>query len=141
VFTIDADGVDKTVSIFALGFEMAPEDQLADRASFTALADLLGDFGATVEGEQPFDVPAYAAMLESDNLEADDESTAWPWTDLTPGDFAAADPMSGLVLTPEQVALVTTIPNGGQAFIPVTSPDGMALRLSIRPFLPGDQQG
>ena len=138
MFTIDADGVAKTVSVYALGFEMAPEDQLADRASFAALADLLGDFGATVDGEQPYDVPAYAAMLEEDALEPGDASAPWPWTDLAPDAFVIGD-MAGVVLTPEQVAMVTTVPNGGQALIPVTSPEGAPLRLSIRPSLPEAQ--
>jgi hypothetical protein len=138
VFTIDADGVDTTVSVYALGFEMAPEDQLADRARFAALADLLSDFGASVDGEQPYDVPAYAAMLEEDALEPGDESTPWPWTALTTDAFVLGDPAAAVVLTPEQVAVVTTVPNGGQALIPVTSPDGAPLRLSIRPFLPDD---
>jgi hypothetical protein len=138
-FTIDADGVSKTVSVYALGFEMAPKGQKADRARFEVLAARLGDFGATVEGEQPYDVPGYAAMLEEDNVEIDDQATAWPWADLAPADFAVGDPSSAVVLTPEQVAMIATVPNGGQAFIPVTSPDGAALRLSIRPLLPDDQ--
>jgi hypothetical protein len=138
-FTIDADGASKTVSVYALGFEMAPKGQKADRARFEALAALLGDFGATVDGEQPYQVPAYAAMLEEDNVEIDDQATAWPWTDLAPADFTLGGPSSAVVLTPEQMAMVTSVPNGGQAFIPVTSPQGAALRLSIRPFLPDDQ--
>jgi hypothetical protein len=141
VFTIDADGIAKSVSIYALGFEMAPQDQLADRARFEVLADLLADFGATVDGEQPYDVPAYAGMLEEDALEPGDASSMpWPWTDLAHEAFVVGD-MAGVVLTPEQVAMVTTVPNGGQALIPVTSPDGAPLRLSVRPSLPHDQQG
>jgi hypothetical protein len=138
-FSIDADGVSRTVSVYALGFEMAPKGQKADRARFEALAALLGDFGATVDGEQPYDVPAYAAMLEEDNVEIDDQATEWPWPDLAPDAFALGDPSSAVILTPDRVAMVTSVPNGGQAFIPLTSPDGAALRLSIRPFLPDDQ--
>jgi hypothetical protein len=137
-FTIDAAGVDKTVSIFALGFDMAPEDQLEDRARFSVLAELLGDFGETVEGEQPYDVPAYPALLEADRSDAPEDGTAWPWTDILPDELVLEDAATGVALTPEQVAMVTTVPNGGQAFIPVTSPDGTPLVLSIKPLLPAE---
>lgn len=136
VFTIDAGGVDKTVSVFALGFDMAPEDQLDDRAGFASLAALLGDFGATLDGGQPFDVPAYQGMLEEDFSDEPPPAAAWPWSDVQPDDFALGDPAESVLLTPDQVALVTTVPNGGQASIPLTSPDGDALVLSVRPVLP-----
>ena len=136
VFTIDAGGVDKTVSVFALGFEMAPEDQLADRDRFAALRALLGDFGATVEGEQPFDVPAYQALLEEDLSDEPPAAMPWPWTDVEAGDFALGDPTTEVLLTPDQVAVVTTVPNGGQASIPVSSPDGDPRFLSVKPLLP-----
>jgi hypothetical protein len=135
VFTIDAGGVDKTVSVFALGFEMAPEDQLDAREQFAVLGALLGDFGATVDGEQPFDVPAYHALLEEDLSDEPLPAMPWPLTDVQPGDFALGDPTTEVLLTPDQVAAVTTVPNGGQASIPLTSPDGDPLFLSVRPLL------
>jgi hypothetical protein len=138
IFTVDAGGVDKTVSVFALGFDMAPEDQLADRDRFAVLAEILANFGDSVEGEEPFDVPAYPALLEADASDTPPEPTTWPWDDVMPGDFALGDPTTEVVLTPDQVAVVTTIPNGGQASIPVTSPEGVPLRLSVRPFLPNE---
>lgn len=136
VFDIDAGGVDKTVSVFALGFEMAPDDQLADRAQLAELAALLADFGSTVEGQQPYQVPAYAALLEEDFSDVPPAGVAWPWADVAPSDFVIGDPTTEVLLTPEHVAAVTTVPNGGQASIPVTSPDGAPLRLSVRPLLP-----
>jgi hypothetical protein len=136
VFTIDAGGVDKTVSVFALGFDMAPEDQLEDRAGFVTLAALLADFGASVEGEVDMAVPAYAAMLEADASDVPQEPTAWPWADVLPEDFVLGDPSTEVILAADQVSAVTTVPNGGQAFIPVTSPEGEPLVLSVRPLLP-----
>jgi hypothetical protein len=137
-FTIGAAGVDRTVSVHALGFDMAPEDQLEDRERFSVLAELLGDFGETVEGEIPYAVPAYPALLEEDRSDTPAEGIPWPWSDVLPESFVLRETSTDVVLTPEQVAMVTTVPNGGQAFIPVTSPDGIPLVLSVKPLLPAE---
>ena len=133
-FTIDAAGVDKVVAVHALGFEMAPEEDTEARAGFAALAGMLTSFEA--EGAVPFEVPAYAALLTPRPADDETEAVAWPWPELTlescPGDENAR---MG-TLTPEQVAAVTTVPNGGQVLIAITGPDGEPLSLTVRPFLP-----
>jgi hypothetical protein len=139
IFSVNAEGVDKVVSVFALGFDMAPEDQLEDRARFALLEEHLARFGEEVEGEVPYAVPGFPALLEEDFSDTVPEQAPWPWPDLAPDDFALGDPASPVVLTPEQVAAVTEVPNGGQAFIPIESPDGADLVLSLRPLLPDDR--
>jgi hypothetical protein len=55
---------------------------------------------------------------------------------VLPEDFVLGDPSTEVILAADQVSAVTTVPNGGQAFIPVTSPEGEPLVLSVRPLLP-----
>jgi len=136
-FSIDADGVQKTVVVQALGFDEAGIDDPEARAGFTALADALADFGTQVETSQPYAVPRYRAMLTEAWPELEGTPVAWPWDDLPPDAFGA-DLTTYPTLTPEQVAQVTTVPNGGQTFILVDTPDGVTMSLTIRSLLPDE---
>jgi hypothetical protein len=132
-FTIDAAGVDKVVAVHALGFDMAPQEDFDARVRFGALANLLTSFEAI--GALPYEVPAYAALLTSGGAES--STVAWPWPELSVGDdFQGDDDARVGTLTPEQLAAVTTVPNGGQVLIPVIGPKGAYWNLSVRPFLP-----
>ena len=133
-FTIDAAGVDKVVAVHALGFDMAPQEDFDARVGFKALADLLTSFEAV--GAVPYEVPAYAALLTPRRRRVRDRggrlALARAHARVVRGDENAR---MG-TLTPEQVAAVTTVPNGGQVLIAITGPDGEPLSLSVRPFLP-----
>jgi hypothetical protein len=145
VFTIDAGGLNKTVSIYALGMELPGGD--ADgpaRASFQGLADRLGDF--VKGGTSATDVYAptgYRATLAEGSPAPD--QIKWPWTDLKPTDFAfPIDPnafqSASLVLTPAQVdALGFKDVEGGLQGLAIESPDGSKVYgLSLRPLLPDE---
>jgi hypothetical protein len=143
IFLLDAYGVDKTVSVYALGFpplEPGPND--ADLARLTRLGATLSDFdawvaagGATAEGDyQPTEYLATIAPVSPD-----DTSTAAEWpvgevTLITPAELSNAL----VVLTPEQVAQVTDVPTGGFSAIYET-PDGGRVSVTIRPMLPGEE--
>ncbi len=135
-FTVDADGVDKVVVVEALGFdEQAPDPEA--RARFGALAAALSDFGSQVEASTPYDVPLYRAMLTEPWIEEPGEPAPWPW-DEQPGDLFGDGLDVIATLTPEQVAQVTSVPNGGQGYILLETPDGTLVSLAIRPLLPDE---
>ena len=143
VFTVNADGIDKTVSVYGLGFGDEGPDREAIRR-FETLAASLADpdawlpDGAAVTDFEPL---VYRGVFTEDDPEGP-ELVPWPWDDLTPADLQPVEDATAISqadLTPEQVALVTEVPNGGAFGIAIASPDGQAAwRLSIRPLLPDD---
>lgn len=136
VFTIDADGVDKTITIQALGFDSQAPDPEA-RARFQVLADQLTRFAEVANGATDFDVPRYRALLTDVWIDAPADAEAWPWEDVTPADFSG-DGWAVTTLTPEQVAMVVPVPSGGQGYIVLELPDGTQQSLAIRPLLPDE---
>jgi hypothetical protein len=138
IFTIDADGVSKQVTVQALGFNSDAPDQEA-RTQFQALADLLSDFGPQVESSSAYDAPLSQAMLSDVWIDQPAPAVVWPWTDLTPGDFSGQD-FALATLTADQVSQVAEVPNGGQGYIVVELSDGSQQSLAVKPLLP-DQLG
>jgi hypothetical protein len=143
VFTIDAGGVDKTVSATALGMDDPTNPDAAILAQLAGLQDLLDSFeeqADQVESIAPYEPAAYRGMLTQVWEGATDVAIAWPWPDVTLEDFVAPpDNVARYAeLTPEQVAAVTEIPSGGIMNVRVTAPDGSDWYLNIRPLLPGE---
>jgi hypothetical protein len=142
-FTIDAAGIQKTVSIQALSELVEGPDQV-ERQRFFALADLLDSFEEQVAAgnvltAEPYQPTAYRGILTPTYEGAQGTPIAWPWTDVALEDFLG-DPTGYRYaeLTPEQVALVTDVPSGGIASIMVETPDGGTAFLAVRPLLPGE---
>ena len=135
-FTVDADGVDKVVVVEALGFDDQAPDPDA-RARFESLAAVLSDFGSQVDVSRPYDVPLYRAMLSEPWIEDAGAPAPWPWAD-DPADLFGDGLDVIATLTPEQVAQVASVPNGGQGYILLQTPDGRLVSLTIRPLLPDE---
>jgi hypothetical protein len=149
VFEINADGMEKTVSVVALGLE--DQEPNADTAIKEALAELgarLRDFdaGGTLESTL-YEPAAYRGTLTpAEGLEGV-TITDWPWTDLTPADFALPEdqmalPQGKAVLTPEQAAAVGV--DGYQGGIPggvyVRDAEGRTYSFALRPLLPNETE-
>ena len=143
-FIIDADGVSKTVSAYALGFpnpEPGPDD--AELARLAALADTLTNFDAQVaaghvESSAVYQPTQYLAIVTPDASDGTTPASTWPITDVElvlPADGSAVT----LILTPEQVSQVTTVPTGGVGGLTYTTADGQRVNVTIRPMLPGEQ--
>jgi len=143
-FTVNAGGIKKTVSVYALGMEVQGAADGPARAAFQRLADHLGNFdsGGTIATDiyQPTD---YRAILMDGS--ATPGQVDWPWTDLKPSDFAfPADPnafqQATRVLTQAQVdALGLKDVQGGFQGLTIVSPDGgKSYSLSLRPLLPDE---
>lgn len=143
-FTVDAGGVKKQVSVYALGVDSpANGPDAADYAAFLKLGKKLSDFEAQVnegqvESAGVYEPAGYRGVLREGGAPVG--IIEWPWTDLAVDDFAV-DPDYGYgfaALTPEQVAKVTAEPSGGAYGISLRAPDGNEYSLMLRPLLPGD---
>lgn len=146
VFTIDAAGIDKAVSVYALGISDPTGPDASFYAAFEDLATLLSTFEQQVEKGNVLDAAPYEAEQYRVVLSEVDPSTApataWPWEDLTPADFIAFPDntaWSYAGLTPDQLSTITTVPSGGGMDVYVTSPDGATTyQVFWRPLLPGE---
>ena len=145
IFTINAGGVAKTVTVDALGMtdEIGPD--AAHRRGFAQLAQTITDLEARARSGELGDVVLYDPELYrvilfeafGDPVEAPLE---WPWSDVTLNDFEATgefDPPS-LVMTRENVAMLLEVPSGGHLGVWVEDSDGRMWQLGVRPLLPDE---
>jgi len=146
VFAIDADGVQKRVSVTALGANGATGGpDAAAYKSFQALAERLDEFPKHVSagefGKATNYVPTtYRAILSpgGDATGAD----PWPWPELSLSDFSADPNVNGALLgdiTSDEASQVTEVPTGGIADVTILGPDGQPYSLSLRPLLPDER--
>lgn len=147
IFTIEAGGTKKTVSIYALGMDNANMADGPALVAFKKLADLLADFdqGGTVATDV-YHPEAYRGVLfEAPGIEAADVRN-WPWPDLTPADFKPSADPNGVqfphrTMTPAEIDLLEiTDYEGGFQNAVVRDPDGKLYTFSLRPLLPGETE-
>ena len=146
VFTINAGGVEKTVSVYALGMDVQGSADAPARAAFQKLAQRLADFdqGGVFE-TAVYEPEAYRAVLmEAPGVQAPDVR-AWPWPDLEVTDFKPdADP-NGLqfphrTMTPSEIEKLNVKDfQGGFQGLVLTGSDSKLYTLSLRPLLPDDK--
>jgi hypothetical protein len=147
VFTVHAGGVDKTVSVYALGMDTQGGVDAPARAAFQKLRDRLTDFdqGGSIKTAIYEPKSFRGVLFDAAGIQAPDVRT-WPWKDLKVSDFALdADP-NGLqfphrTLDASQVgALDVKDVRGGFQGLPLAGTDGKLYTLSLRPLLP-DENG
>jgi hypothetical protein len=145
-FTVDAGGIKKTVSIYALGFDDPSSPDAAARTAFKKLADRLADFdqGGSIATDV-YTPDAYrATLIDSPGIAAPDIRD-WPWTNQTVADFKPdADP-NGLqfphkTMTTDEVALLDVKDfEGGFNGLALRGTDNKLYTLALRPLLPDDE--
>jgi hypothetical protein len=143
-FTVNAGGLKKTVSVYALGIDDPTSADVLARAAFQKLAATLGDFdqGGTIPS-QVFAPDRYRGIL-LDGGPGAPNARKWPWTDLKPSDFVApADPNSfqlpvRVLTVAEVAALRVDQVEGGLQGATLIGPDGKFYAFSLRPLLPDD---
>lgn len=145
VFTVRAGGIDKRVSVYALGLETPDSPDAPARAAFQALAERLQDFdkgGAFSTSE--YAPEQYRGILMDGGIGAPD-ARPWPWPDLRPADFAAnPDPnfsqFPSRVLSVAEVEAIGISPyRGGFQGLTLVGPgDGKTYSFSLRPLLPDE---
>jgi hypothetical protein len=146
IFTVDAGGIKKTVSIYALGFDDPSSPDAAARTAFKKLADRLADFdqGGSIATDVYTPEAYRATLIDSPGIAAPDIRD-WPWTDLTVADFKPdADP-NGLqfphkTMTTEEIALLGVKDfEGGFNGLVLRGTDNKLYTLALRPLLPDDE--
>jgi hypothetical protein len=147
VFSIDAGGIKKTVSVYALGMDpQAGDPDAIPKAAFKKLADRLADIdqGGSI-ATAVYEPETYrASIIESPGMVAPD-IIDWPWADLTVADFKPdADP-NGLsfphrTLTTDEVAKLGVKDfEGGFNGLALRGSDDKVYTLALRPLLPDDK--
>ena len=152
IFSIDAGGLKKSVSVYALGMQLPEAGQpgSADgpaRLAFQKLAEKLTTIDAG--GAYPSDVyrpTAYRGLLLDGTGIVAPDIKDWPWKSLKVTDFApSADPngqqLPHRTMTPDEIAAVgVTEPEGGFQNAVVHGPDGKTYTFSARPLLPDETE-
>lgn len=146
VFMVNAGGITKTVSIYALGLEI---DGMADgpaRAAFARLAGRLqniDDGGAITTAE--YAPERYRGIL-LDGQPGVPDARPWPWTGIAPADFVSnGDPnafqLPARILSTDDVQALAISPfQGGFQGLSLIGPaDGRLYTFSLRPLLPDEQ--
>jgi hypothetical protein len=144
VFTIDTPELSKTVSAYALGFEQpggSPDAEILARLD--KLADTLGAFeqqvdAGNVESAALYEPQGYLATFYPDWEGNTATPTPWPFSDVAVPTIPADGSYPQMVLSPDQVAQVTTVPSGGVGDLYFEDADGQRFHVAIRPLLPDD---
>jgi hypothetical protein len=147
IFTINAGGNSKSVSVYALGIEDPNMPDAAARAAFAELARRLVtlDQSGVITATDYEPVAYRGVLLESPGVVAPD-IIAWPWDDIAPADFTAdADP-EGIgfphrTMTPTEVdELGIEGYAGGIQNAVLAGPDGATYTFALRPLLPDETE-
>ncbi len=146
VFTVNAGGLAKTVSVYALGFEAPEVPDLAIRQVLANLRTHLLDIdqGGAVKTDV-YAPDRYRAILLEGQPGAPDQK-AWPWPEVKPAEFVSngdpnAMPLPARVMTAAEIEALGVTPfEGGFVGLPLAGPgDGKFYTLSVRPLLPDDK--
>ncbi len=155
LFTVNADGRQKQVSVYALGIGMAdpasPSPDDAILAAMAAFAERLRAFDQEIANGNATDVGLYAptrfrASLLEGGPGAEGAPRPWPWPMFGPDAFTVADQATGFgfpsrVLGGIELSLLgLESPEGGVSGISVVGPDGTVYGLGLRPLLPDEQR-
>lgn len=143
IFTIRAGGIEKTVSVYALGMDTEGGADAPARAAFQKLADRLTnlDKGGAVTSAVYMPTTYRAVLLEAPGIVAPDIRT-WPWDDVAIADFKPSADPNGLQfpfldMTAAQLDLLDVKDyEGGYQGLVITGPDGLLYTLNVRPLLP-----
>jgi hypothetical protein len=145
VFTLNADGATKTVSVVALGMDdPQPNADTAIKQALGELGTRLRDFDAGGSlGGTPYAAAAYEGVLTAQEGLEGVQFRDWPWTDLTPADFTVPNdpnvlPQGRATLTPEQAAAlgVEGYQNGIGGGVYLRDDEGKTYTFVLRPVLP-----
>lgn len=143
IFTIHAGGIDKTVSVEALGIGTWQGPDAPIMASLGRLGERMRDYTGHVVGETTWAPDRWRGVLTTD---AYNTPVAWPWSAIAPADFVQrTDPdaprFPTRTLSASDVAALGMGDTGGGFFgLALSGPDGKTYSLAIRPLLPDETQ-
>jgi hypothetical protein len=142
VFTIDAGGVRKVVSVNGLGIDAASGKDASILAKLTGLATKLQGYGSEVSDEQPWSPDRYRGLLGEDSF---NDPIPWPWPTISPSDFVSTTASTTVqfpmrTMTPAEVArLGISGVEGGLRGVSLKAPSGAKVySFRLRPLLPDE---
>ncbi len=143
IFTINAGGLSKVVSVDALGFDNPQGPDVAILRTLAVLGERIGNFADSVDGEVAWAPDRWRGILLP-GPDSAGTSMAWPWTDLAPADFVQTTDLMGSqfpvhTLTPAHVAALGLAGiDGGFANLALSGPGGQSYSFALRPLLPDE---
>ena len=141
IFTFNAGGLTKTVSVEALGFDNPDSPDAEILRTMAVLGERVRSFASQVESETAWVPDRWRGILTEGEFQL---PQPWPWTDVNPADFVQpvgpdAPQFPILTLTAVQVAaLGLTGIEGGFVELQLAGPDGRTYGLALRPILPDE---
>jgi hypothetical protein len=144
-FTLHAGGMDKTVSVEALGFDNLESPDAPIIKALAGLGEVVRDYAPHVSGEITWAPDRWRGILTELPAGSSSPGGPWPWTDVTPIDFVRpagqdAPRFPIHTLTRAQVDLLgLTGIEGGFRGLTLLGPDGRTYAFSLRPILPDEQ--
>lgn len=145
VFTLNAGGLTKTVSIYALGLELEGIADAPARAAFARLSERLRTIDADHAIAATEFVPERYRGALFEGQPGVPDARPWPWTAILPAEFVIdADPnglqMPVRSLTAADVEALGIDPfEGGFFGVTLLGPDdGRIYSFALRPLLPGE---
>jgi hypothetical protein len=153
VFTVNAEGRQRRVSVYALGMAMDdpanPNPDAGILAAMAALAERLRNFDQEVaKGNGTaagFYVPGrFRASILEGVPGGDGIPRPWPWPAFGPEGFTAVDEGTGAGFASRAISglelslLGIEKPEGGLSGITLRAPNGTVYALGIRPLLPDE---
>jgi hypothetical protein len=144
MFTLHAGGLDKSVSVMALGIDPAPGPDSITLTALAKLAERLSQFNAGTGFDTQVYVPdRYRAFLMDAPMGGGRAPIAWPWPLIKPADFAV--PADALVSFPIRTVTAADVAKlkleqveGGLMGISVKAADGKVYSFALRPLLPDE---
>jgi hypothetical protein len=146
-FTIRAGGLDKQVTVGALGFEQTqPSPDDSARKAFQVLAQRLvaPDLGEAIA--VAYSPGRFRGILtEAGDMAPVVRPRPWPWTTFGPADFAPSADAAGLptptrtLTTGDVAALRLEGVEGGAVSIALEATGGAVYLLALRPLLPDER--
>lgn len=155
VFTVNADGRQRRVSVYALGMVLDdPANTHPDAAilgAMAAFAERLRNFDREVAKGNGTAAGFYAptrfrASILEGGPGGDGLPRPWPWPTFGPEGFTAVDQETGarfpsrVISGLEMSLLAVKNPEGGVSGISLRAPNGTVYGLGIRPLLPDEQR-
>ena len=145
-FTVNAGGLKKVVSVYALGMEDANTPDLVARRAFKVVADRLRDFdkGGTI-GTDVYLPDKFRAVLIERGGDPTAKPMTWPWPNVNVTDFKADVNAAGGSQLPHRTMTAVEVQDlklgdipGGVQGVSVIGPDHKTYALVLRPLLPNE---
>jgi hypothetical protein len=141
IFTINAAGQSKSVSVMALGMDREPGPDSLVLQALAGLGDKIRNFAAAVDDEVMWAPDRWRGILTPD---ASTPPRDWPWPGIVPADFVlrpepGAPQFPVRTMTPIEIdALGLHDVQGGFSGLALSGPDGKSYVFALRPLLPDE---